>query len=62
MDDLPAKPETEVKRQAKALVAQARSMDRSGYVVSAAPAAQQNDSAVKSEAKRLIEQARGVRG
>ena len=61
VDDLPAKPETEVKRQAKALVAQARSMDRSGYVVSAAPAAQQ-DTAVKSEAKRLIEQARGVRG
>lgn len=62
VDDLPAKPETEVKRQAKALVAQARSMDRSGYVVGTAPAAQQNDSAVKSEAKRLIEQARGVRG
>ena len=59
--DLPAQPETEVKRQAKALVAQARSMDRSGYVVSAAPAAQQ-DTAVKSEAKRLIEQARGLRG
>lgn len=60
--DLPAKPETALRRDAKSLVAQARSMDRSGYVVGTAPAAQQNDSAVKSEAKRLIEQARGLRG
>lgn len=60
--DLPAKPETAIRRDAKALVQQARGMDRSGYAPSAAPAAQQNDSAVKSEAKKLIEQARGVRG
>ena len=60
--DLPAQPETAIRRDAKALVQQARGMDRSGYAPSAAPAAQQNDSAVKSEAKRLIEQARGVRG
>lgn len=60
--DLPAKPETAIRRDAKALVQQARSMDRSGYAPSAAPAAQQNDSAVKSEAKKIIEQARGVRG
>lgn len=60
--DLPAKPETAIRRDAKALVQQARGMDRSGYAPSAAPAAQQNDSAVKSEAKRLIEQARGLRG
>ena len=59
--DLPAAPETEIKRTAKSLVAQARNMDRSGYAPSAAPATQQ-DSAAKSEAKRLVEQARGLRG
>jgi hypothetical protein len=58
VDDLPAKPETAVRSIAREVVARARSMDRSGTV---APAAQQ-DSATKSDAKSLMEQARNLRG
>lgn len=56
--DLPAAPVSPLKREAKALVAQARSMDRSGVIK---PAAAEQDPAanvVKSEAQKLVAQAR----
>ena len=56
--DLPAAPVSPLKREAKALVAQARSMDRSGVIK---PAAAEQDPAanvVKSEARKLVAQAR----
>lgn len=58
--DLPAAPETPVKREARALVAQARGLDRGGNPKP--PAGGEAPSATKSEAKRLVEQARGLRG
>ncbi len=51
--DLPAAPETQIKREARGVVEQARSMDRNGQPK---PAATSDD---KTEAKRLVEQARG---
>ena len=58
--DLPAKPETAVRSIAREVVARARNMDRSGAV---APAAQQSDvNPVRSDAKRIVERARNLRG
>jgi len=51
--DLPAAPETQIKREARGVVDQARSLDRNGMPK---PPAASDD---KTEAKRLVEQARG---